>query len=201
MEIFGKPTADFAVTGGTPFRSPGTLTVEGDWSNAAFFLAAKALGSCVEVTNLSPDSPQGDRAVFELLPALENSPVISAADIPDLVPILAVTAACKNGAVFTDIRRLRLKESDRVASVIAMVEALGGKAQASEDTLTVYGTGLVGGTVDAMNDHRIAMSAAIAATACKAPVAILGAECVGKSYPKFFEEYARLGGNYEQYLR
>ena len=103
--------------------------------------------------------------------------------------------------MFTDIRRLRLKESDRVASVIAMVEALGGKAQASEDTLTVYGTGLVGGTVNAMNDHRIAMSAAIAATACKAPVAILGAECVGKSYPKFFEEYARLGGNYEQYLR
>ena len=201
MVIFGKPTSDFAVTGGTPFRSPGTLTVEGDWSNAAFFLAAKALGSRVEVTNLSPDSPQGDRAVFDLLPALEGHPVISAADIPDLVPILAVTAACKNGGVFTDIRRLRLKESDRVASVIAMVEALGGKAQASEDTLTVYGTGLVGGTVDAMNDHRIAMSAAIAATACKAPVAILGAECVGKSYPKFFEEYARLGGNYEQYLR
>ena len=201
MEIFGKETSDFVVTGGTPFHSPGTLTVEGDWSNAAFFLAAKALGSSVEVTNLSPDSPQGDRAVFDLLPALENSPVISAADIPDLVPILAVTAACKNGAVFTDIRRLRLKESDRVASVTAMVEALGGKAQASEDTLTVYGTGLVGGTVDAMNDHRIAMSAAIAATACKAPVAILGAECVGKSYPKFFEEYARLGGNYEQYLR
>ena len=159
------------------------------------------MGSSVEVTNLSPDSPQGDRAVFDLLPALEDHPIISAADIPDLVPILAVTAACKNGAVFTDIRRLRLKESDRVASVIAMVEALGGKAQASEDTLTVYGTGLVGGTVDAMNDHRIAMSAATAATACKAPVAILGAECVGKSYPKFFEEYARLGGNYEQYLR
>ena len=189
------------IAGGLLMFIPGTLTVEGDWSNAAFFLAAKALGSRVEVTNLSPDSPQGDRAVFDLLPALENSPVISAADIPDLVPILAVTAACKNGAVFTDIRRLRLKESDRVASVIAMVEALGGKAQASEDTLTVYGTGLVGGTVDAMNDHRIAMSAAIAATACKAPVAILGAECVGKSYPKFFEEYARLGGNYEQYLR
>ena len=201
MEIFGKETSDFVVTGGTPFHSPGTLTVEGDWSNAAFFLAAKALGSSVEVTNLSPDSPQGDRAVFDLLPALEDRPVISAADIPDLVPILAVTAACKNGAVFTDIGRLRLKESDRVASVIAMVEALSGKAQASEDTLTVYGTGLVGGTVDAMNDHRIAMSAAIAATVCSQPVTILGAECVQKSYPLFWEEFRRLGGSYEQYLR
>ena len=73
MEVFGKETSDFVVTGGTPFHSPGTLTVEGDWSNAAFFLAAKALGSSVEVTNLSPDSPS-DRAVFDLLPALEIPP-------------------------------------------------------------------------------------------------------------------------------
>ena len=201
MEIFGKPTSDFVVTGGTPFRSPGTLTVEGDWSNAAFFLAAKALGSRVEVTNLSPDSPQGDRAVFDLLPALEGHPVISAADIPDLVPILAVTAACKNGGVFTDIQRLRLKESDRVASVIAMLEALGGHAQADENTLHIFGTGLVGGTVNSVNDHRIAMSAAIAAIRCTEPVTILGAQCVQKSYPKFFDEYRRLGGRYEQYLR
>ena len=96
--------------------------------------------------------------------------------------------------MFTDIRRLRLKESDRVASVIAMLESLGGKAQATEDTLTVFGTGLLGGTVDAVNDHRIAMSAAIAATVCKEPVTVLGAECVEKSYPRFWEEYARLSG-------
>ena len=65
----------------------------------------------------------------------------------------------------------------------------------------MYGTGLTGGTVDAVNDHRIAMSAAIAATACREPVTILGAQCVEKSYPQFWEEYARLGGNYEQHLR
>ena len=201
MERFGCSTEQYVIRGGKPFHSPSELTVEGDWSNGAFFLAAKALGNAVETTNLSPDSPQGDRAVFELLPALEQHITISAADIPDLVPILAVTAACKDGAVFTDIRRLRLKESDRVASVIAMLNGLGGKAEATEDTLTVYGTGLIGGTVDAMNDHRIAMSAAIAATVCREPVTILGARCVEKSYPKFWEEYARLGGKYEQYLR
>ena len=117
------------------------------------------------------------------------------------MPILAVTAACKHGAVFTDIRRLRLKESDRVASVIAMLDALGGKAAATEDTSTVRGPGLIGGRVDAVNDHRIAMSAAIAATVCQEPVTILGAQCVEKSYPQFWEEYARLGGNYEQHLR
>lgn len=201
MEQFGIMVQNFSVAGNQHFTSPGTVTVEGDWSNSAFFLAAKALGSNVTVTGLRADSPQGDRAAAELLPGLEKKLIIDAADIPDLVPILAVTAACKQGAVFTNIGRLRLKESDRVASVIGMIEALGGQAQADENTLTVCGTGLTGGTVDAHNDHRIAMAAAIAATACREDVIILGAQCVEKSYPRFFEEYKKLGGRYEQYLR
>ena len=201
METFGLPCEDFTVHGGKGFSSPGKLTVEGDWSNGAFFLAAKALGSSVEVENLSPDSPQGDRAAAELLPGLEENLTIDASDIPDLVPILAVTAAAKQGATFTNIGRLRLKESDRVESVLAMLRSLGGRAEADETTMTVFGTGLIGGTVDARNDHRIAMSAAIAATVCTQNVTILGAECVQKSYPQFFEEYRKLGGCYEQYLR
>ncbi len=201
MALFGRETPDLRVPGGQPFRSPGTVRVEGDWSNAAFFLAARALGNPVQVENLAADSPQGDRAAAALLPALEEPAVVCAADIPDLVPILSVVAACRKGAVFTDIRRLRLKESDRVASVIAMLEALGGRAQADENSLTVYGTGLTGGLVDSANDHRIAMSAAIAATVCREPVTILGAQCVEKSYPRFWAEYQRLGGAYEQYLR
>ena len=173
-------------------RTPGYLEVEGDWSNGAFWLAAMWLGSEMTVSNLNPDSPQGDRACAELLPRLWENITISAADIPDLVPILSVVAAANRGAVFTDIHRLRLKESDRVESVIAMISALGGKAEATEDTLTIQGSGLRGGTVDACNDHRIAMSAAIAATVCTEPVTILGAECVDKSYPRFWEEYFRL---------
>ncbi len=184
------------------YRSPGKVAVEGDWSNGAFWLAAKALGNSLTVTGLNPESAQGDRAAAKLLPLLESeTPTVSAADIPDLVPILAVTAAAKNGAVFTDIRRLRLKESDRVESVIAMIKNLGGNAHASENALTVWGTGLTGGTVDSVNDHRIAMAAAIAATVCAAPVTVLGAEAVNKSYPGFWDEYARLGGQYEQHLR
>ena len=132
---------------------------------------------------------------------LKNRTTISAADIPDLVPILAVTAAANQGAVFSDIGRLRLKESDRVASVIEMLQALGGRAEADDTTLMVYGTGLHGGIVDCRNDHRIAMSAAIAATVCDSPVILLGAQCVEKSYPKFFHDYTSLGGQYEQYLR
>lgn len=184
------------------YHSPGRITVEGDWSNGAFWLAAQFLDSTVTVSGLDTDSTQGDRAVLELLPLLRcGMPTISAADIPDLVPILSVVAASSHGAVFTDIGRLRLKESDRVASTAAMIEHLGGRAESTDDTLTVYGTGLTGGTVDAVNDHRIAMSTAIAATVCKEPVTILGAQCVKKSYPHFWEEYAWLGGKYEQHLR
>ncbi len=201
MERFGLPVTDYSFSGQLRFTSPGVVRVEGDWSNAAFFLTAKALGSPIELQNLSLDSPQGDRACAALLPQLTANTTIGAADIPDLVPILAVMAAANRGAVFMDVARLRLKESDRVASVMDMIQALGGKAEAGENFLTVSGTGLRGGTVDSRNDHRIAMSAAIAATVCTEPVTILGAECVEKSYPRFFEDYAALGGKYEQYLR
>ena len=204
-KVESKPYIDMtkaamALFAAPDYHTPGYIKVEGDWSNGAFWLAAKVLGNSVEITNLNPDSPQGDRAAATLLNALESHMTIDASDIPDLVPILSVTAAAKKGAVFTNIQRLRIKESDRVASVIAMIEALGGKAEATEDTLTVHGTGLSGGIVDACNDHRIAMAAAIAATVCMESVTILGAEAVNKSYPKFWEEYHRLGGNYEQLI-
>ena len=200
LKLFGIESKDFCVSGGK-ICSPGRIYTEGDWSNAAFFLAAKALGNNVIVTGLSPNSFQGDRMCVSLFDALSEHATISAADIPDLVPILSVVASANRGAVFTDIRRLRLKESDRVASVIAMLRALGGKAKATENTLTVFPCQFQGGTVNACGDHRIAMSAAIAATISVAPVTIIGAECVSKSYPVFWEEYKRLGGCYEQYIR
>lgn len=199
MALFG---VDSEALGGQCLRSPGVLTVEGDWSNGAFFLAAQALGNCITVNGLSPDSFQGDRAAAPLLKQLaQGFCSIDAADIPDLVPILAVAAGAMHGGMFQNIQRLRLKESDRVATVVAMIAALGGKAEATESTLTISPTGYLGGTVDSAGDHRIAMSAAIAATVCNTDVTILGAEAVNKSYPLFWEEYRRLGGNYEQYLR
>ena len=197
MEQFGRSTSNLTVTGGYPFVSPGSLSIEGDWSNGAFFLAANALGSRIVIDNLSESSFQGDKAVGKLLAQLHNHCTISADDIPDLIPILSIVAACRQGATFTNIQRLRLKESNRVDTILAMLRSLGGKAEATNDTLTVFGTGLTGGCVDCANDHRIAMSAAIASTVCQNPVILLGAECVEKSYPRFFAEYRKLGGNYE----
>lgn len=182
-------------------KHPEQMTIEGDWSSAAFWMAANTLGSHIDIMGVNATSFQGDKEITHLLPKLEKPMTISAMDIPDLIPILSVVAAAKNGAVFTDIARLRYKESDRVATILAMLENLGGQAEATENTLTIFGTGLRGGIISSFGDHRIAMSAAIAATVCTSPVTILGADCVKKSYPKFWQDYAHLGGNYEEQLR
>ena len=202
LAMFDVDTKGYQVVGNRPFHSPGNISVEGDWSNGAFFLVAQALGNSITVTNLNADSYQGDKAVLPLIEELnKHDHIISSADIPDLVPILSVLSAAKHGATFTDIQRLRLKESDRVASVMDMLSALGIQSVADHSTLTIYPGQFHGGVIDSNNDHRIAMAAAIAASVASSPVTILNANCVSKSYPSFWEEYRNLGGHYEQYIR
>lgn len=215
----------FHIPGGQTFRSPGTLIADGDWSNAASFFVAGAIGKQpLTVRGLSPDSPQGDRQIVPILqntfgasvtktcdddgtcsytiapPERLKSGVIDVTDVPDLFPVLAAAACFAEGrTAFIGGERLRLKESDRIASVRAMIEALGGAAEETPDGLIVHGIdetgGLTGGTVDACNDHRIVMAAAVAATACRGPVTVSGAEAVNKSYPSFFKDLTSLGGN------
>ena len=117
------------------------------------------------------------------------------------MPILAVAGGANNGITFINVGRLRLKESDRVASVAAMLQQLGAQVNVQQDTMTVFPAKFHSCTIDAVGDHRIAMAAAIAATISVGPITILGAQCVAKSYPAFWEEYRRLGGVYEQYIR
>ncbi len=200
LRQFGAHISGETISPSLPLTSPGILTVEGDWSNAAFFYAANTLGSDIHLEGLLDDSVQGDRVCKDILSL--NGPLnVDATDIPDLVPILSVAAAAKCGGKFTGIGRLRLKESDRVASTIAMLSAFGVRAEADNDTLTVYPGQFHGCTVQSEKDHRIAMAAAIAATVADGPVTILDAQCVSKSYPTFWDEYKRIGGNYEQHIR
>lgn len=201
LHQFGIENDGLCIQANQQLHSPGTLTVEGDWSNSAFFLAAHRIGSQLTVTGLNPHSTQGDRAIKEILETIDSKPVIDAANIPDLVPILSVAAACFDGAVFTNTARLRLKESDRVSTVIEMLRALGAEAEATDNTLSVYPAQFHGCVIESHGDHRIAMSAAIAATAASAPIIIRGADCVAKSYPSFWDDFKRLGGQYEQYIR
>ena len=183
------------IPGGQRYRSPGRVVVEGDWSGAAFWLAANALGSRVECGNLDDASAQGDRAIRPLLNRLGGE--IDVSECPDLVPALAVAAAGFPGrTALVGAARLRLKESDRLASVAALLRALDCAVDEGAESLTIHGGApLTGGTVDGCGDHRIVMAAAVAATAASSPVTILGAQAVAKSYPDFFRDFEALGGN------
>ena len=180
------------VPGGQAYRSCGEFRVEGDWSAAAFWHGANALGSEIDVRGTSLNSAQGDRAVVELL----GRPVIDVENVPDLAPVLAaVAAALPKRTVITGAARLRLKESDRLQATADMIAALGGRAEVTADGLVIDGGApLHGGTVDGCGDHRIVMSAAILATRAAGPVTIAGAEAVSKSYPDFFTHFRELGG-------
>ncbi len=184
------------------YHSPKELTVEGDWSNAAFWLAADVLSSQkVLCKGLNPCSSQGDKAVVSALHEIaRGNAVIDASQIPDLVPILAVVAALREGKTeFIRAGRLRLKESDRLQAVEQMLTELGGEAKQTEDGLIIWGkSSLLGGVTHSRNDHRIAMSAAIASLGCRSAVTVKDAEAVEKSYPDFWNDFAQLGGKLEE---
>ena len=173
-------------------------TVEADWSQAGFWYAANFLSNEVDIRGLNPQSAQGDMVVSDLYWKLAKpgEAEIDVSGCPDLLPPLAVMAAVRQGTTrFVGAARLRIKESDRLATTAALLNTLGGQAEEGPDSLTVHGvSAFSGGTVDGANDHRIVMAAAIAATRSTAPVTILGAQAVRKSYPDFFEVYQRLGG-------
>ena len=185
--------AGYRVPGGQTFAPPSTYAPEGDWSSAAFFLAANALGGSVRVTGLRQDSLQPDRQIAALVASLAD---LDAAKAPDLAPIMAVVYAAtpghwriRNGA------RLRAKESDRLTALAACLKEIGAQAHVEGDEMAICGQArLPGGTADARGDHRLAMALAIAACAAENPITILGAQAVNKSYPGFFDDYRRLGG-------
>ena len=202
------------ISGGQRCRFPDRLSAEGDWSNAAFFLCMGALSpEGVTVRGLDLASSQGDRAVLNILAAMGarisvaddavtvrrgvlGGVAIDAGPIPDLIPVLCVTAAgAKGDTRIFNAGRLRLKESDRLRTTVALLTALGGSVEEQSSGLIVHGTGrLAGGTADACGDHRIAMSAAAAACICEKAVTVTGSECVSKSYPRFWEDLQALKG-------
>lgn len=204
----------FIISCGGKLISPENLTVEGDWSNAAFALCAGAISkkSKVSVYSLDPESTQGDRAIIELLVRFGADVrrkgdcftvcggdlcgmSIDASDIPDLVPIIAVVAtAAKGQTVIYGASRLKIKESDRLATVTDMLSTLGADITKTDDGLIINGgTPLHGGEVCSFGDHRIAMSAAIASTIAEGKVIIRYAEAAAKSYPTFWDDIATLG--------
>ena len=206
--VFTKTDRGYLIPGNQTYDLPEEVTVESDWSSAAVFLTLGALSDKgVTVGKLDTSSPQGDRRILEILKAfgaeieikdglitarrgILRGMEIEASQIPDLVPVISVIAALSEGETrITGAGRLRLKESDRLASVSRMLSDLGADIKETEDGLIINGKpGLEGGETDPWGDHRIAMSAAVAASGCKNSVTVKNARCTEKSYPGFWED-------------
>ena len=205
----------YLIPGNQKYSTPdGLIAVEGDWSGAAFWITAGVAGA-KQITCSGLDyerSAQGDRRIVDVLRrmgaeiAISNNSItarpskltaaqIDCADIPDLVPIMAVAAATAQGTtVFDNIRRLRIKESDRVQSILELLSGAGISAYATDNTLTVTGGPAHDMEYDPSGDHRMAMAAAILASVKNVRIIIKDTECTTKSYPAFFDDFNALGG-------
>lgn len=205
----------YSIKSGSSYSLPGNVVVEADWSSAAFWIVAGIVGKRpITVRGCNIDSLQGDRRIIDHLrsmgayiditpegvvamPSQLFGAELDCEDTPDLVPILSVAAAVASGeTLFTNVGRLRYKESDRLAAMKAVLASFGVHSTIGEDTFTVVGGEPVAlSPVDSFGDHRIAMSAAVMSTVATGVTTICGAECVAKSYPSFFEDFAALGGS------
>jgi len=215
LEKFGikikhsKELDRFDIAGGQKYK-PVAYTIEGDWSAAAFLLVAGATAGKVRVRGLDVNSLQADRAMLDALKlagakvSTENGEIVArkaqlkgfefdATDCPDLFPpLVALACSCKGRSRIQGALRLKGKESDRGAALVSEFAKIGGKVSVNGDVRDVEGCALAGGEAGSHNDHRIAMALAIAALNSQKGVKIEGAECVSKSYPKFFRDLTAL---------
>ncbi|MCL2462359.1 MAG: 3-phosphoshikimate 1-carboxyvinyltransferase [Defluviitaleaceae bacterium] len=215
LEKFGitvenREYKEFLVKGGQKYR-PAEYRAEADFSQAAFFLAAGALGADCECAGLDKASRQGDRQFLDILrqcgielierengnikavPGKTRGVTVDMSDIPDLAPPLAALLCfCEGTSELVNAGRLRFKECDRLAALAGELGKLGAKIEEKPDGIVITGVkSLKGGEAGSRNDHRIAMALAVAAIRADGPVYVEGSECVSKSYPGFWEEYSR----------
>ena len=194
----------YFIKGSQTFLSVGDYVAEGDWSNATFWICGAAIGADITVLGLDKNSYQKDKNILEIIDAAKrgegelSAVSFNGEDIPDALPALATTLALAKGeSVIPGGARLKIKESDRIETTVAMLKNLGANIRGTADGFVINGVdSFTGGVIDAANDHRIAMCAAIASQRASGDVIIRGAECVNKSYPTFFEDFEKLGGKY-----
>lgn len=194
---------------------PTTVCVEGDFSQAAFWIVAGLIGKeHIKITGLNKSSVQGDRVILDFVtqmngrllwedgnllvyPSQTVGMIIDASQCPDLIPVMCVLAALSEGETrVVNGKRLRLKESDRICATVTELKKLGATIEETEDGMIVQGneTFIGGCKVEGWNDHRIVMAMAIASTRCELPIEINGCEAIEKSYPDFFKDFKELGG-------
>jgi 3-phosphoshikimate 1-carboxyvinyltransferase len=222
MSAFGvtavnRDYKEFLIEGNQEYKAR-RYRIEGDYSSAAYFLAAGAIGGKpVSVTNLKKDSVQGDRHLLDILERMggavdyQKDSVrvqrrgvlkginVDLGDYPDLVPTLAVVAAFAQGKTeLTNIAHLRFKESDRLETTAAELNKMNIKTEVGDNTMVIYGGKPSGAEIDSHNDHRLAMGLSIAALLAEGDCILNGAEAVSKSYPQFFSDLQKLGARVEE---
>lgn len=194
----------------------GEYWVEGDWSGVSFLLTAGAVAGCVTVTGVDTFSVQADRRILDALVAagalvsmtgntvtVRKNPLkgfeFDATHCPDLFPpLVALACHCEGTTVLTGVERLVHKESNRAMALEKEFSGLGAEIRINGNRMEIKGVKLPGGDIDSHNDHRIAMAAAVAALGAQGGVTIRGDECVAKSYPDFFEDLKKIGGNVDE---
>lgn len=213
IHVDNKDYKEFIIKGNQKYIAA-DYKAEGDFSQAAFWLVAGTLGANIECDGLNMNSLQGDKAVLDIiksmggevvieegkvkaLPRKTRGAIIDASQCPDIIPVLTVLAALSEGTTeIVNAARLRIKESDRLSAITSELNKVGADIEEREDGLIIRGKkALKGGSVSSWNDHRIAMSMAIASMKCEEPITINDADCVKKSYPEFWNHFKKLGGN------
>ncbi len=213
IEIVNNDYESFYIKGNQKYTAHDFFT-QGDYSQAAFFLTAGCFIGGISVRNMEPESLQGDKIIVDILrkmgadikcdgknyfvekSALISPGIIDATDFPDIVPILSLACALSDGVtVIKGIERLRIKECDRVHATYDVLKKLGADIEVKDDTIVIKGKSkLNGGTTDSHNDHRMAMTAAVASLVCENDVCILNPMCINKSYPDFYNDLLTTGG-------
>ncbi|RBP42704.1 3-phosphoshikimate 1-carboxyvinyltransferase [Garciella nitratireducens] len=216
IDVKKEKDSSFLIKGSQTYKN-GFYRIEGDYSQAAFWMVAGILGGDINCMDLKKNSLQADQAIVDIITKMSGNiqntfqgirtiksdtkaMVIDASQCPDIVPIVTVLGALSNGTTkITNAERLRIKESDRLKAIATELNKLGANIKELKDGLIIEGRKkLRGGVVESWNDHRIAMSLAIAAIRCEQPVTIVNSDAVNKSYPKFWEDYQKLGGQVEE---
>lgn len=216
VQVLYNDNSHLSIKGNQKYK-PIDFTVEGDYSQAAFWIAAGLLGKRVSCSNLNPHSRQGDKAFIDILEKSGAQINIAASSVtaiksrlkafnadvsqcPDIAPILTVMAAVSEGISYiTGASRLRMKESDRLKAISTELNKLGAEIIEKEDHLIIKGKeSLKGGAADSWGDHRIAMALSIASIKCTSPVTITNSDAVNKSYPEFYDDFIELGGIFDE---
>lgn len=213
IEIINNNYKSFDIKGNQKYKGF-DYTVEGDYSQVAFWIVAGILSDEINCKNVYKDSLQGDREIIEIVermgakleindksvrvfPSETKGTIIDVSQCPDIAPVLTVLAALSEGETrIINAARLRIKESDRITSIKTELNKLGAEIEEDGDSLIIQGVKEFEGgvTVDSWNDHRIAMSLAVASIKCRNPIIITGAGAVRKSYPDFWNDFVSMGG-------